>query len=303
MKNRNIFKTLAITLVLLLVCSLLLFGCDKNNDPDNSTDNTKTDLLRIITSLEELNALSAQYKFEVDEKYNDEFFESNVVVADFFTATIYNEIFDVELAITNNKLIITRNFDYANGVASTALRSWNFLHEISAAEADNIQTIETRNIFVCKENIEKYHAKLYIPQKNWFKKEFLENNLTGGMIVEGEPDEYGIPTVDQIPNTYPKKRNYIINNKEEFDSIFSSFAAEIDFDAQMLVLLIETSINPNPDYIKALTIDNKLLNIYCGLSLYDNLGPGEYPDNASSPKQKYKVVVLDKISIENFTFL
>ncbi len=42
---------------------------------------------------------------------------------------------------------------------------------------------------------------------------------------------------------------------------------------------------------------------YGGLSLYDNLGPGEYPDNASSPKQKYKVVVLDKISIENFTFL
>ena len=114
-------------------------------------------------------------------------------------------------------------------------------------------------VIIGKENVEKYHAKLYIPEKNWFKKEFLDNNLTGGMIVEGEPDEYGIPTVDQIPNTYPKKRNYIINNKEEFDSIFSSFAAEIDFDAQMLVLLIETSINPNPDYIKALTIDNKLL--------------------------------------------
>ncbi len=148
MKIRKLLKTMVVTVILLIMCSVFFWGCDNKNTPDNQNNNVNSDLLKIVTSLEELNALSVQYNFEVDEKYNDEFFENNVVVADCFTATKYNEIIDIDITIENKNLIITRKFDYANGAASTALRRWCFLHELNRSDASGIETIETRNKFI-----------------------------------------------------------------------------------------------------------------------------------------------------------
>ncbi len=199
MKIRKLLKTFVATGILLIMCSVFFFGCDKNNQPNNNDNN--------------------------------------------------NDIVDIG-----------------------------------------------------KENVEKYHAKLYIPKKNWFKKEFLENNLTGGMFVEGELDEYGIPiegTWFVVPDTYPTTRYFIINDQEKLNDIFSSFPIELNFNQQIGFLFLQTTMSViSKEYTILSRIE--LVNDELSIGYSSTLDPSI--PSASEPIQKYIFVVMDRIKVDKVNF-
>lgn len=72
-----------------------------------------------------------------------------------------------------------------------------------------------------------YNAKLYDDAGKWIHQEFLVENLTRGAYFEGQNTD---------DDSYPKSVTRLIKSKGEFDTIFSEFPMEIDFDKSMCIL-------------------------------------------------------------------
>ncbi len=122
------------------------------------------------------------------------------------------------------------------------------------------------------DNIHKYNATLYNPDKTWFNVEFLSNAT---------------------------EQSYIVSDQAEFEEMFREFPATIDFDRQILLIHWETSQIGHPFELKDVQLRDKTVNIKFGCDLREHNRLGSH---TASHHQIFIAVILDAIDIENVQF-
>lgn len=126
-----------------------------------------------------------------------------------------------------------------------------------------------------------------------FKEEFLKDNLTRGSHYLNENGEI----VSAEGESYPRHRVFIIKSHEDANLIFESFSDSIDFEKEMLIIYIFTTINPDPCKINKVFIDEDVLKINYKFQR-SKIGS----DNTSSPTQRCLLVKIDKHEVASVEF-
>ncbi|MDD3172025.1 MAG: hypothetical protein PHO86_06865 [Bacilli bacterium] len=134
-----------------------------------------------------------------------------------------------------------------------------------------------------------YNAKIYDDAGEWMYEEFLVGNLTRGVFYD---EEY----LDD--DSYPTHVTHLINNKEEFDSIFTEFPAEIDFDKSILAIYIFTCNYVRPYELKNVFIDNQTIKIEIEIDM-----PQDFTGSAVPSWQRCIVVEMDKLDVTTVEFI
>ena len=132
-----------------------------------------------------------------------------------------------------------------------------------------------------KATIRKYNAVLYDNVKQYVKVDVIKEHLN-----MSESGRYA------HNNAY-----FIVQTQEDFDKIFTSFPAEINFDRQTVLLEAKGFCTDVLDWkLKRLKFEDRKLCIY-----YDVLSP-PLSDNTSSPHIRYIALVMNKVDIDEFDF-
>ena len=143
-------------------------------------------------------------------------------------------------------------------------------------------------LVACEKEI-PYNAKIYDNAGELMYEEFLGDNLTRGVFYE---EEY----LDD--DSYPTNITHLINNKEEFNSVFTEFPSEIDFDKSILAIYIFTCNYVRPYELKKVSIDNQTVKIEIEINM-----PKGVTGSAVPSWQRCIVVEMDKLDITTVEFI
>lgn len=145
----------------------------------------------------------------------------------------------------------------------------------------------------------KYNAVLYSHAENWISEEFLSENRVKAYYpnkdyVEGESDPADRYLYDKES---PVSRTFILDNKEEFNKIFSKYDSTVDFENQIVILYIFADVNPYRDYFF-----NKLILKKQSLEIYYRL-QRKNVDDATPPYQRCFMFKMDKVALDSVVFI
>jgi len=156
MKQRVVkFTTVALASTLVLGG---LFGCGAPDTPTGvppeNTDRTtdyftpvnlgREDLLRLVSSLDDLNQLLSEKHFTISPMYDEAFFEKHALVLYFFVSSNYNEL-EITIEAENDHLILYRKYDYPGGIGLPLTRPWTFFIEVNKADIVGITEVKVVN--------------------------------------------------------------------------------------------------------------------------------------------------------------
>ena len=134
-----------------------------------------------------------------------------------------------------------------------------------------------------------YHAVIYNDAEQWMKEDFLKENITANAFLYYDEETSSIITAD---SSYTRNYTHLVTDKSRFEEIFNHFPQDVDFETEMLIIYISTSVNKRERFIKNLSVDDNVLN----LSFYSK-DTNDF--DSVQPYQRCLVVKMDKISIQS----
>jgi hypothetical protein len=151
------------------------------------------------------------------------------------------------------------------------------------------------SLFACYKhsNGGEYNATLYDDAKEFMKSDFLLDNLTYGIYYNGETLR------DESKN--PTYKIYIVREQSAFEQIFNGFPTEINFENEMLIIYIFTTIYSRPCSIKRISIYDKIGHFALKIEFkIESVQFGHY--DSSMPYQRCFVVKMARLNIDEVIF-
>lgn len=160
---------------------------------------------------------------------------------------------------------------------------------------------------------DKYHAVFYNNVKIWMSyKFFKEHKIYNIYYEDGDPKEGDLVYKDgtYVDRTSPKNYTFIINEEEQFRSIFTRYGEEfaggskieeIDFDKSTVVLYIFCSSNTKEYKLKNIKINEKTAEIYYKEDYHEE--ELNHTGYITVPYERCFMVVLDKVDITSAEFV
>lgn len=147
-------------------------------------------------------------------------------------------------------------------------------------------------------NVIKYNAEMNSFAKELVSAEFLnENRVKAFYLNENYVEGESLPSEKYIfDDKSPQSRTFLIKEKEEFNSIFSGYSNEIDFEKQMVLLHIFSDTNVRGYKLSKIDLNEKTLNVFYRLE------QGYKKDNVML-YQRCLMVKLDKLEVETVNFI
>lgn len=145
----------------------------------------------------------------------------------------------------------------------------------------------------------QYNAVIYSNADKWIKQDFLKENRVKAYYVNDSYDE-GVTDISDkyvYDDVSPSSRTFIINEKDEFDEVFTKFDCSVNFESEMILLYIFGDIYPSRYYELADTVleENTLVIKY--KIMRNNT------DDAVMPYQRALAVKLDKLNVNKVNFI
>ncbi|MDR1094605.1 MAG: hypothetical protein LBL66_10720 [Clostridiales bacterium] len=133
-----------------------------------------------------------------------------------------------------------------------------------------------------------------------FRKEFLKANRTYGVTYYNEDYDKDGDRTDEylVDRMSPKFRTFIIKEQNEFDDIFTDFSTEVNFEKELLLIYLFTSVYHRPCKIQSMKLDGETLKIDFKMK---NAKPGV--KDASVPEQRYLVIKMKNLDISAAEFV
>lgn len=128
----------------------------------------------------------------------------------------------------------------------------------------------------------KYHAKLYDYAVDWINEDFAwENQVQSG------------------GGWYSNERFFIAYSKEEYEKIFvpGLEIEDVDFDAKMIVIYTHSTTSRGQLFLTEISVTDGVMKIYYRMEYTD-----PWSLSASSPYQRWMVVVMDKVNVDSVVF-
>ena len=145
----------------------------------------------------------------------------------------------------------------------------------------------------------RYGATLYSDTEEWLDDAFLEKNKIRTAYYRN-PDFTDIhgsePKYIQYPDE-PKRRSFIITEKEEYDKIFTQSPIEVDFENEMAILYTSSDTNQGirEYHVKTMDIVDGALTVGIRVESSDKL-------DSVQPYQRWFVLVMKKMEINEVKF-
>ena len=137
------------------------------------------------------------------------------------------------------------------------------------------------------------NAVLFDNAGKWINLDFQRENVTrgfgSGLYLNGE--------FIYTDESYPKERIFIISDQAEFDTIFNEFPSGVNFENEMILLYVITSINVRPVFIKRIKLENERLHIRL-----KEVPPPKLQPDATRPQMRWFIVKIDKLYIDTVDF-
>lgn len=146
----------------------------------------------------------------------------------------------------------------------------------------------------------KYNAKIDSFAKQYISEDFLkENKVYGAWFMDGDYKTGDEVTPDgYYDKTSPKTRTFIINEKEEFDEIFTKYDEEINFAKKMVILYIFSDCSPRKYNLKKVDLKEQVLTVQYKLEVFPL-----FAGDTVMPYQRCIMITLDKIDISSAEFI
>ena len=140
----------------------------------------------------------------------------------------------------------------------------------------------------------KYHAKILREEEYMFSENFIENHLPKGVLVDARGRIVSFETKEN-----PEDYTYSIHSWQEAEEFFCVFTGAIDFEKEMLLVYVFKSISREEKNLKDVKLQSGVLTIrYEYRHSKDAIA-----DNATSPRQNFLVLKIDKITFEKVEFI
>ena len=142
---------------------------------------------------------------------------------------------------------------------------------------------------------DKYNAVLYDNVNEWMNKEFLKENKTYGACYLNEnynenEDDWNEQIL--IDKTSPQSRAFVTKEKEEFDKIFSSFPIEVNFEKEIILIYIFTTVYLSRPYkLNSINVQNQVVIIEYEMEKANGT------TDTSMPGQRCFAVKMNKLEI------
>lgn len=119
------------------------------------------------------------------------------------------------------------------------------------------------------------------------KASFLKENRTSGAYYDGD--------VALEDNDIPKSRTFIIKTQDEYDTIFENTASvAVDFNSELLILYAFTTEYHRDISLDDWKVEGKTISI-----TYEMKEPGKPVGDAARPFQRFLLIKMNKLDIEN----
>ena len=91
--------------------------------------------------------------------------------------------------------------------------------------------------------------------------------------------------------------SFVIRSREKFEEIFLDFSEDVDFEKDMLLLHVFTTIYGRPCKIKSINVNKEKLQVN-----YEMVKPKAGIHDASAPSLRCLVVKMDKLDVTEVSF-
>ncbi|MDE6284323.1 MAG: hypothetical protein K2M17_01080 [Bacilli bacterium] len=138
------------------------------------------------------------------------------------------------------------------------------------------------------DSIETYNAVLYDDVIGFAKEEFKAKHS----------DEFDIADMGNSFAIVGHEYTYIVNTKEELDSMFEGFPEEVDFDTQMICVYVWCCTKGGDFKLDKIAVNNNELGVQYSLKVKPV--PGAV--SMAEPHLRYMALVLNRIEIDSVKF-
>lgn len=153
---------------------------------------------------------------------------------------------------------------------------------LCACNSSAVEKIDDNN------GIKTYNVVLYDDVIDFAKEEFKAKHS----------DEYDIVDKGNSFAIVGHEYTYIVNTKEDFDSMFVSFPAEVDFDTQMMCVYVWCCTTGGELKLDNLDVNDEKLEIQYSLKVK----PAPGTTSMAEPHLRYMALVLNRIEIDSVKF-